>query len=116
MIETRHVRFVRLVEKGVSQATESEYERCSQTSHNVLTIETPHHERDRFLIIEFLGGTSYRKKIKLGEKSQDNRASPTNTGWSVDDDAIDHSDSDEKIRDEYAEENSIQSLSLFLCW
>ena len=58
-IEARHVRLVRLIEKDESQATKSEHERCSQAFHDVLAIDTPGHERARFLVAVFIGGGAY---------------------------------------------------------
>jgi hypothetical protein len=51
-----------LIEKNESQSTESEHERCSETFHDVLTIDAPSHERYRFLMTILIGDTTWKKQ------------------------------------------------------
>ena len=55
---------VGLIEKTESQTTKGEHERYSETFHDVLTIDTPGHERDRFLVPILISGTTCKKKNK----------------------------------------------------
>ena len=62
-IETRHVR---LIGKDESQAGQSEHESCNKTFADVLTDDTPGHERDRFLMTVFIDGTAWMTKDRMG--------------------------------------------------